>query len=263
MFGWLFNDERRVARAALRDKLRAIARDDLPILNAAGACAPILSDKNSEMIHAVRASRWQVYSKYAAALGRTNIVTDAEWKDLEDLGRALQFQPDELQRLNSPVERANDRWRLQNGKPPVWRQASPLVLRTAEVLHLVAPSDLLEERVVGRRYYGQSSGFSVRVARGVTFRAGSHRGRSVSDRGLVVVAQGNACITNQRVAFAGDKKSFDLDWRKVVNVQVDTRGRAMVIGSSRGANRLLRFKHRQDANLLSTVVDGAIALAVA
>ena len=54
-----------------------------------------------------------------------------------------------------------------------------LLLQKRENVHWSSPAQLLEERVVSRRYAGGSRGVSVRIMKGVTYRAGAHRGQIV------------------------------------------------------------------------------------
>ena len=56
---------------------------------------------------------------------------------------------------------------------------------------------------------------SVRVAKGVTLRAGAIRGQAV--KGMVSVASGELVITDKRVIFSGDKKSFAIPLQNLLN----------------------------------------------
>lgn len=66
----------------------------------------------------------------------------------------------------------------------------------------------MEARNVSAGYEGGSSGVSVRICKGVSWRVGSQRGRLVRDRQLVPVACGSIIITDRRFIFYSDSKSF-------------------------------------------------------
>ena len=53
---------------------------------------------------------------------------------------------------------------------------------------------------------------------------GANRGRSVSVRGIVPVSSGWFCITNQRLVFSGNAKSFTVDCKKVLSTQIHSDG---------------------------------------
>jgi hypothetical protein len=94
--------------------------------------------------------------------------------------------------------------------------ASQLRQNPGEVVHGEVPVQILDEKVVRREYRGRSSGMSVRIAKGVSYRFGSTRGHSVPITAVVPIDQGMLSITNQRVVFIGQKKSFSVEWNKVL-----------------------------------------------
>ena len=96
----------------------------------------------------------------------------------------------------------------------------PVNLQFGEKAYFVVDAQLLEERVVGRQYQGGSHGVSFRIMKGVSYRVGASRGRSVPVRGVVPVSTGCFCITSQRLIFAGNVKSFAVDRRKILSTDV-------------------------------------------
>lgn len=91
---------------------------------------------------------------------------------------------------------------------------SRAMLKPGEKAYGAATASLLENKVVG--YQAGTSGVSVRVAKGVTVRAGGMRGGSVKD--WVTVAEGELVITDRRVVFAGDRKSFSIAFDDLLSV---------------------------------------------
>jgi hypothetical protein len=88
-----------------------------------------------------------------------------------------------------------------------------VMLKSGERAYGAIAATLKEVKTVG--YSGRTSGISVRVAKGVTLRSGGIRGSAV--KGMVSVASGELVITNQRVIFAGDMKSFEIPLDKLLN----------------------------------------------
>ena len=104
----------------------------------------------------------------------------------------------------------------------------------------VEPAVLYEEVVVDRRYEGGSKGVSFRIAKGVNWRVGSTRGRLVSEKGNVPVDEGQFVITDQRLIFNGDIKSFDTNLTKIISVNIHPDGMTYS-QSNRTKKRIVNF----------------------
>jgi hypothetical protein len=120
----------------------------------------------------------------------------------------------------SQNERLN-RWRyiasIREGTLPV-QDVQNVVLQNGEQVHWREPAKLWEERVVSRRYESASSGVSFRIAKGITFRTGGTRGQLVSDTADVPISEGNFIITNRRLIFQGQAKSFETKLEKILDI---------------------------------------------
>lgn len=78
------------------------------------------------------------------------------------------------------------------------------LIKAGEKAYGAVKASLQEFKTVG--YSAGSTGMSVRVAKGVTLRTSGMRGKAV--KGMVSVATGELVISDKRVIFSGDKKSF-------------------------------------------------------
>lgn len=90
---------------------------------------------------------------------------------------------------------------FQKGEQPVW---------------LFNRVDYLEDKI-RREYVGQSSGLSIRVARGIYYRVGSFRGHPVERTERALVDQGTLAVTTKHLYFAGTSKSFRIRHDKIVS----------------------------------------------
>ena len=88
------------------------------------------------------------------------------------------------------------------------------ILKTGEKAYGSVAARLQEVQTVG--YSAGTAGVSMRVAKGLTVRTGGVRAHAV--KGAVIVASGELVITDKRVLFAGDKKSFDILRDNILNV---------------------------------------------
>ena len=98
-------------------------------------------------------------------------------------------------------------------KPLTEIRPSQALVKAGEKAYAAARGSLQESKTVG--YSAGTSGVSVRVAKGVTLRASGTRGKAV--KGLVNIASGELVITDKRVVFAGDRKSFVIALEDLVN----------------------------------------------
>jgi hypothetical protein len=83
-------------------------------------------------------------------------------------------------------------------------QTSKAILKAGEKAYGAVMASWQEERTVG--FSAGTKGVSVRVAKGVTLRSSGTRGHAVKE--VVGVSTGELVITNKRVIFSGDQKSF-------------------------------------------------------
>jgi hypothetical protein len=132
-----------------------------------------------------------------------------------------------------------------------------LLLAKDETAFWQEPGSIYEERVVASGYQGGSTGVSIRVAKGVSFRVGSHRGQLVKQTADVAVSAGSLVITNQRLIFIGDRKSFSAKWDKIVSLEPAIDG-LRFSESNRQKPRLVLFASRNGdlvCEVLSKLVD--------
>jgi uncharacterized Zn finger protein (UPF0148 family) len=113
--------------------------------------------------------------------------------------------------------------RLNDGRLP--ELADPhIIAKKGEVVHAETQAALMKE-VTLREFRGGYSGFSFRIAKGVRYHVGGARGRSVvTGTKLVTGDVGFLSVTSRRTVFVGSKKTVDLPYSKLVNLNVFTDG---------------------------------------
>ena len=97
---------------------------------------------------------------------------------------------------------------------------SPLPFKFLKSEHLIfvfANVGYAEQRVK-REIVGRSAGTSIRVAKGVSIRAGASRGTPVERDEVVARGEGMLAITNKHVYFSG-QRSFRIRFDKIVSVK--------------------------------------------
>ena len=140
------------------------------------------------------------------AWAETQGITDQDWPKFRDL----------LDRML--IASVND------GRLPDITSQATIVLKPGERAHYVVAASLMKE-VTLREFRGGSHGFSFPIVKGVRFRTGSFRGKSVVVGTQMQVAdQGGCWVTSQRVVFTGQRKTLDLPYAKLANLNVFTDG---------------------------------------
>lgn len=82
-----------------------------------------------------------------------------------------------------------------------------LMLTNGEVCHFSERAIRVTEKK-SKHYEGGSHGVSVRIAKGVTYRTGRHKGVPVEDI-TYVKTKGLLYITNKRIVFVSDEQAFE------------------------------------------------------
>ena len=111
----------------------------------------------------------------------------------------------------------------ENTLPPVHLNIgdgmSNVILKKGEEIKYVAQVSLKESRVVRVGYEGGSHGVSIRIAKGLSYRVGSHRGQIKKEEQMVETSSGYLMITNKRVLlhpFPGHK-SISVPLEKIIS----------------------------------------------
>jgi hypothetical protein len=104
--------------------------------------------------------------------------------------------------------------------------ASPqLMSKKGEVIHLEWPASLMKEVAI-REYKGGYSGFSFPVGKtGIRYKVGGSRGQSVQVGSRLDVADtGTLAITNKRVVYMGSRKTVNMPYSALDNLNVYSDG---------------------------------------
>ncbi len=152
--------------------------------------------------------------------------------------------------VGSPAELARMRLlhMIENGFTPSV-DPGPLILKRGEVAHWQESGAIFEEKVVSRGYVGGSSGFSVRLCRGLSYQVGSTRGQMVSRTAQVPVSHGTLTLTNQRLAFTGDRKSVAVPWQKLLECSLYSDG-VRFVADGRSKPTLVIFDGRDGGEIV-------------
>lgn len=117
-------------------------------------------------------------------------------------------------------QKANE---ISSGNLPIGLSFKAM-LKKGEICHFSCDADLFEMETL--RYSTGSGSARIRVAKGLSINTGSTRAYH-TEKKLSKTATGELSLTNQRVIFSGDAKSFEVPIGKVISAESD--GEKLVI----------------------------------
>ncbi|MDR0935247.1 MAG: hypothetical protein LBM98_01030 [Oscillospiraceae bacterium] len=129
---------------------------------------------------------------------------------LEQEGAAVAFYAEQIRRGTLPEA-----------------SGSPVVLKSGERVHFVAEAVrfITKNRVVGRT--ASTAGASFRVAKGVTFRTGGIKGKSIYGD-VTSSYNGKLTVTNKRIVFTDEQKPFEVGLGSISAIDYDENGRTVI-----------------------------------
>lgn len=183
------------------------------------------------------------------------VVTTEEEAELAKIQEFLEIPDCEISKSKQELAKLRVLAEIQNGNLPTIVVRN-VILQKTEVAYWAEPGDLIEEKVVRRRYEGGSRGMSFRIAKGVSYRVGGHKGQVVSDVEDVPVSSGDLIVTNKRVIFRGDAKSFNFRLDKLLEIGLF--GNGIRITGDKGKPRMVQFNNGDNADVVGATLSYAI-----
>lgn len=208
---------------------------------------------NQADLKSVRAKAYRGALEKVASGG---LVTGGMERDLQQIQSFLSIPDSEINDQKFKLSRLRLLSEIRNGNPPILLNPG-VILQKHEAAYWNNSAVLLEEKVVGRRYEGGSQGFSFRIAKGVSYRVGNHRGRMITDKTLVAVSGGELMITSKRILFKGSVKSFDIRLDKIMSTSFLDDGIVFTTGS-REKPYTLRFNSADEIEVAKEIMSLAM-----
>lgn len=209
-----------------------------------------LTDKDIENI------KHQLFSLALKATQVDGDLTEKEETELLNIQKYLSISDNEIVNEKKEIDRLRLMSRIKNGDiPPI--TVVNLVLQKGEIGYWSEPSTLVEEKVINRRYEGGSSGVSFRVMKGVSYRVGSYRGRTITDMGKVVVDDGDLIITSKRLIFRGRNKSFGILLGKLLDIHFFKDG-LQVTEANKSKPRMFGFRGSENTEIMTAIMTQSI-----
>lgn len=180
---------------------------------------------------------YEAFVEYAENVLADDHLTAEEEAVFDEVSAGLGITADDFRGRFSDIARRLLIAQANDGRLGVVESPS-LMAKRNEAVYLETPAGLTKE-VVQREWRSGSSGYSFRIAKGVHYRVGGSRGRSVVvDTELVIEDSGFLAVTSQRAVYVGNRKSIEFAYPKLLNVEVFSDGIRFQVSNRQNATLL-------------------------
>ena len=183
-------------------------------------------------------------------------LSPAELEELASVARHLGMTPN----FDSATEAMLDRyalfWRIENGDLPTIDVRNE-ALESGETCHAEVPAELYESRAATESSTEAEGIVSVRIARGVYYRAGSASEERLNRTALVRRDAGPVLITSRRILFIGSEGRVSFPLRELSSYQVYADGIVLERRDRTGPF----FTMEGDVELAAVILGAALAQA--
>lgn len=183
-------------------------------------------------------------------------ITKEEERELAEIQKYLGVDDSEIPNTKKELARFRLLDEIQKGNLPK-AEVKNVILQKDEKAYWSEPGTLTEERAIRSNYGGGSSGMSFRIAKGVTYRIGSHKGSITSEKKFVPVSEGEFIITNKRLIFRGNMKSFAVKMDKILDTHLFTNG-FQFTEVNKTKPKLILFAEDGNCNIIGAILSYAI-----
>jgi hypothetical protein len=199
--------------------------------------------------------RIKAYKSAYDAIKRDGTITSEEEEELSKIQKYFKIPDQDIEPTKKELARFRLLREIATGNIPEVTVTN-MVVQKGEKAYWAEVGKILEERVIRRRYEGGSHGVSIRIAKGLSYRVGAHRGQLIADSAVVPVSYGELVITNKRIVFKGDKKSFSLKLEKILNIEFYSDGVNM--SEESGKHRVVQFNESRNMDIIGSIISYAI-----
>jgi len=216
-----------------------------------------LAKYDSEGLRNAGKVKRSVFSAVTAVFAEDEVITDRERKQLSEVKNILGLSDADVGDIHENLVRMESLWAIRRGELPVLESAG-VPLQKSETAHFGFDDvEFHQEQVVRSGYEGGSRGVSIRIAKGVYYRMGAHRGERVTETALVRLDTGRLVLTSKRLIFAGREKAFAIPLRKILSMNGYADGVSIVRDSTAKSNKPFVFLYR-DAELLNLALSACV-----
>ncbi len=195
---------------------------------------------------------WEVMAVAARDVLADDLVTTEEEQHIGVLAAAIGVDLTDIIDRNFELFEELAIARINSGRLPV-TASGPIITKPGEIAYAATPVALMKEVAI-RETRGGTQGVSVRVMKGVTYRVGQIRARSVVvGTEWQVQDTGQLVVTNQRAVFVGQKRTLEFLFTKLVGMEQFADGLRLSV-SNRQLASMFRFPPRSSPSITAALI---------
>ncbi len=177
--------------------------------------SPVMTRLN-ELRSRTRAENIRLLRKKFEQISSDGYIDDEELRSLHEMAASMGITLEEIDDIAIRLRRLLDLTAIHDGKLPVLDDVD-IILKPREMCHLAYPVQLVEERS-HTHYVGGSRGVSIRLTKHISYRVGGFHGQRITVKNLEIVDNGELYVTNQRILYAGERRTYVYPLGKLVAV---------------------------------------------
>lgn len=207
----------------------------------------------STQTNGIAAEAWRNKASSATA---DEEITEAELDELRILRNALGVEQDTEATYQKLVKARLLTQLTQDGELPTFN-TDGFIKKRNELVHWLEPAKYLENKVTHKKWTGGSTGLSIPIVAGIRWRVGGTRGRWVPVEETVVSSSGWLLVTNKRIVFRGNIKSWQYDLDELMEYDFYSDG--IRITPNNGSPRIVQFAEADvDTDIIGTIMTRVI-----
>lgn len=143
-------------------------------------------------------------------------ITETEKNELNQIAKYFDINADQFNFDQDTFNKFSALALIDKGILPDLKDTGlDIVLKKDEVIHWICPAQLRKLKKVTKRVNYSGFTHSIKIVGGLRYRVGSIKVGTETSEFFITEDNGNLWITNKRVGFRGQRKSFALPYEKI------------------------------------------------
>ncbi|GEM_PF-3005888 len=207
------NEEKEIQKKSIREIMLEAIKDSVITPDELKQIVEICNNSNltPDEIYFLRLEIFQAAVDIAIEDKR---VTEEEETALYHIHSALQLPEDIFDEVELRVTKYRNLYELERGNL-LYFSVENHTLNMRENCHWVADVTLMKEKTLNPALDYSDA---MTIKKGLKYRVGSSKGNLMTETDFVPVSTGLLYVTNQRMIFSGEGKSFDIPYNKLVDI---------------------------------------------
>lgn len=196
--------------------------DQLSLSTAHSRCEKVLS-KFPMSPSNIEDAYYYVLNKAATNFLKNGIITDDEQRKIDDFVSYLslslntipaKYKSSDISKLGQVTILKN----IQRGIVPLNTISVPILLGKRETILWTYNDVTLYQEKITKEWIGRTSGFNIRIMKGVYYRTGQMKGKPVEHSTMELNGIGTLYITNINLIFLSSQKAIKIPFNKIIGI---------------------------------------------